>query len=97
MINYYIQIDDEDHKHWTLCRVVDQLTERLYLVRSLDPRTGEPNKAGMWVLDVEMLAQVTDQYGPRGRIFETYLALQEYIDWDPEPWPEEAEQEAQVH
>jgi hypothetical protein len=51
----------------------------------------------MWVLDVEMLAQVTDQYGPRGRIFETYLALQEYIDWDPEPWPEEAEQEAQVH
>jgi hypothetical protein len=79
MIGHFVKINDATGQYWSLARIVEQLTNRLYLVQSLTPETGEPNDLGRWVLDIKMLSAWTDDYGPRGRIFETFLALQECI------------------
>lgn len=82
MIGRYIKIDDPDGEYWSLVRVQDQLTNRLYLVQSLVPKTGEPNMFGCWILDIKLLAlSSAEQTEPRGRIFETFIALREFIDW----------------
>jgi hypothetical protein len=85
MIGHFVKINDVTGQYWSLARIQEQLTARLYLVQSLSPDTGEPNDLGQWILDIKMLSEWTDDYGPRGRIFETFLALQEAVgEGDPE-------------
>jgi len=92
MLNFIIKLDSPDGEYYSLVKVVQQLTEELFLVQCLHPETGEPNRLGQYVLDINTIALTPNNEDPRGRIFETYLALREFLDWaeKPEPQPEAA-------
>jgi hypothetical protein len=72
MIGHFIVINDADHDRFQVCRVVEKLTKQLYLVASVCADHGKPNGVGMFVLDIKMLAETHEEWGPRGQIFETW-------------------------
>jgi hypothetical protein len=76
---YYIVVNSPGHEHLHVCRVVNKLTRRLYLVASVCPDHGEQNGLGMFVLDVKLLAEEHPEYGPRGRVFETWDQVETFL------------------
>lgn len=77
---YIIVISNRDHDYYSVSRVVERLTKRLYLVVMCCPEHAEPNGNGMFVLDVRLLSERHEEYGPRGQIFETKEQFLEYFE-----------------
>lgn len=77
---HLIVIHDEEHDHYQLCRVIEPLTKRLYMVQSLCPHCGSQHHEQVtrrFVLDIKMLAEQHSEWGPRGEIFESWEQFQE--------------------
>lgn len=76
---HYILVNSADHDCFQVCRAVSRLTRRRYLVASVCPDYGEPNGLGMYVLDVRTLAQEHQEWGSRGRVFETWEQVEAFV------------------
>jgi len=98
MIGHFVKIDSPDGEYYSLVKVLAQLTDELFLVQCLHPATMEPNRLGQYVLDLNAIALGPGDGDPRGRIFETQIALREFLDWvDDDPLPAEPHPEGAVH
>jgi hypothetical protein len=84
MIGLYLMLDMPDD-YWQLARFERRQTRHLYLVRALNPSTGEPNKFGCYVVDLRLLMLKPGDEGAPAKIFDDYAGVRAFLNWVDEP------------